>query len=137
MSPTHFCASSYRLRYIKISICLPSKSRSGSLSAIFQLTIGRQLSKSTNVIFTFFIFAKVWPIRPILTDTHIQIHRHKNGQAHGYSEVLQMCLKIVPKFIIKFVIYFNQRPITMTPTRCLEESMTLQGQRNSARSKWF
>ena len=38
MTPTHFCASSYLFRDIKISNLLPSKSKSRSQSAIFAIT---------------------------------------------------------------------------------------------------
>ena len=52
-----------------------------------------QMSKSINVIFTLFIFPKIWPVRTILiTDTHTA-----TSHAHGYRKIYIFSWKVKKK----------------------------------------
>ena len=87
---THFCVSSYRFGDKQFFSCLPKKSRSRSRIAIFAVTpFDGKCQNLQTTLFYIFIFAKVWPVRKILTHTHT----HRNRQAPGYMRILQICLK--------------------------------------------
>ena len=58
-------------------------------------TIRWQMSKSTNNIFTFFIFAKVAYVRTIVTDRRTYIYTHTDPETDrpmAIGEILQICL---------------------------------------------
>ena len=67
----------------------------------FEIENVGQMSKSTNVIFTFAIYVKVFgPMRAILTHRHTHTHTQRNGQAHGYSRILAVWPKNGAKFLL-------------------------------------
>ena len=56
-----------------------------------------QISKFTNIIFTFVIFAKVRPVRKKVTDIHTHINKHTDTETDkpiAIGEILQISLLI-------------------------------------------
>ena len=105
MFPNHYCASSYRFRKIKFLILYLQNVGHCHRMQVLQLhhsMANVKIYKSN--FFTFFIFAKVWPMRKIVTHTqthtqththtHRLTHRHRNGRARGYRRNLADLPKI-------------------------------------------
>ena len=99
MSSAHFCASSYHFGEIKFTKKLPSNVGQGhgvQFSQLHQPMVNANIYKRTSLFFKFLIFAKVRYAYNTQTDnahTHTHTHTHRNGQAHGYRRILQICSK--------------------------------------------
>ena len=79
-SPTHFSASSYCFRDIKISNCWTLESRSRSQNAVLQLHHSMANVKIYKCNFLhLLVFAKVWSVRTILTDWQTDTHRNEHA----------------------------------------------------------
>ena len=80
----------------KCFIFTSKKSSSRSRRAILAITsFDDKCQHLQTSYFTFFIFAKVWPLRTIVTDTHTDSHAHTETENKPMviDDILQICLK--------------------------------------------
>ena len=102
----NFCSSSYRLRDIKIVyfFYLQKVGHGVQFSQIYHSMANAKIYKHH-----FFIFAKVWPVRTIVT------HSHRNGQSPGCRRILHICLMTMTAPFRGFVRYKRAKNQYRTP----------------------